>query len=132
MSFFKKDFKEYFPSNFLSNQRYQTSNGIAAQETGSVKRTNNPEAPEVIVATGSFSYTSPEGELISVQYAADDEGGFQPQGNHLPTPPPIPPAIQRYVINVFFSFFSEVFNIISNFFINRALDYLASLPPQRK
>lgn len=67
-----------------------------------MKRTNNPEAPEVIVATGSFSYTSPEGELISVQYAADDEGGFQPQGNHLPTPPPIPPAIQRYVINVFF------------------------------
>nr|CAI5840094.1 unnamed protein product [Callosobruchus analis] len=24
-----------------------------------------------------------------------NEGGFQPQGDHLPTPPPIPPAIQR-------------------------------------
>lgn len=24
-----------------------------------------------------------------------DENGFQPQGNHLPTPPPVPPAIQR-------------------------------------
>uniref|UniRef100_A0A336M3T7 CSON002124 protein n=1 Tax=Culicoides sonorensis TaxID=179676 RepID=A0A336M3T7_CULSO len=86
---------------------YQTSNGIAAQETGTVKRTNNPEAPEVIVASGSYSYTSPEGEQIQLNYIADDENGFAPQGSHLPTPPPIPPAIQR------------------------ALDYLASLPPQR-
>lgn len=37
----------------------------------------------------SYSYYSPEGELISVTYTAD-ENGFQPQGDHLPTPPPIP------------------------------------------
>ncbi|XP_063700329.1 endocuticle structural glycoprotein ABD-4-like [Culicoides brevitarsis] len=86
---------------------YQTSNGIAAQESGTLKQTGNPEAPTVVVASGSFSYTSPEGEQIQVNYVADDEGGYQPQGAHLPTPPPIPPAIAR------------------------ALEYLQSLP-QRK
>lgn len=45
-------------------------------------------------AQGSFSYTAPEGEQISLQYVAD-ENGFQPSGSHLPTPPPIPEAIQR-------------------------------------
>lgn len=70
-----------------------------------MKRTNNPENPEVIVVQGSNSYTSPEGIPINLAYAADDENGFQAQGDHLPTPPPIPPQIQK------------------------ALDYLASLPP---
>lgn len=43
---------------------------------------------------GSFQYTADDGTPISLTYIAD-ENGFQPQGAHLPTPPPIPPAIQR-------------------------------------
>ncbi|XP_022901112.1 endocuticle structural glycoprotein ABD-4-like [Onthophagus taurus] len=74
---------------------YETSNSIKAEETGTVKKTNNAENPEVIVAQGSYSYTDPEGNHIEVVYTADDEGGFQPQGAHFPTPPPIPPLIQK-------------------------------------
>lgn len=84
---------------------YETANSIKAQETGTLKKTSDPENPEVVVAQGSYSYTDPEGNQIQLTYVADDEGGFQPQGAHLPTPPPIPPNIQR------------------------ALDFIASQPP---
>lgn len=43
---------------------------------------------------GSYSYTSPEGQVITVNYVAD-ENGFHPTGDHLPTPPPIPDAILK-------------------------------------
>ncbi|CAH1368999.1 hypothetical protein MTP99_010485 [Tenebrio molitor] len=75
---------------------FETGNGIAAQEQGQLKNSGHPdgEAEEV---QGSFQYTSPDGTPILLQYIAN-ENGFQPQGAHLPvapTPPPIPPAIQR-------------------------------------
>ena len=43
---------------------------------------------------GSYSYTGPDGITVSLTYTAD-ENGFVPQGDHLPTPPPIPEAILR-------------------------------------
>lgn len=63
---------------------YSTSNGISAQEEGFGGHH----------ASGGFAYYSPEGELIQLSYLADDNG-FKPQGNHLPTPPPIPPQILK-------------------------------------
>ncbi|CAH0556917.1 unnamed protein product [Brassicogethes aeneus] len=63
---------------------YETGNGIAAQEQGVGGQT----------AQGGFAWTSPEGEQIQIQYVAD-ENGYQPQGAHIPQPPPIPAAIQR-------------------------------------
>ncbi|GFG37116.1 hypothetical protein Cfor_05778 [Coptotermes formosanus] len=91
--------------NFDGSYKYsfETGNGIIAEESGFLKNAGNPET-EAQVAQGSSSYTSPEGQQISLIYVAD-ENGFQPQGAHLPTSPPIPAAIQR------------------------ALDYLATLPP---
>lgn len=68
---------------------YETADGIAAQEEGSLRG-------KAQLAHGSYSYTSPEGEQISIQYTAD-ENGFQPQGSHLPTPPPIPEAILKSI-----------------------------------
>lgn len=81
---------------------YETGNGITAEEQGFLKNAGQPEQ-EAQVAQGQYQYTAPEGEVIQLSYVAD-ENGFQPQGSHIPTPPPIPPAIQR------------------------ALDYLATLP----
>ncbi|KAI8428876.1 hypothetical protein MSG28_007515 [Choristoneura fumiferana] len=83
---------------------YETGNGIAAEEQGYVKNLGVPEQ-EAQTAQGQFQYTAPDGQVIQLQYIAD-ENGFQPQGAHLPTPPPIPAEIQK------------------------ALDYLATLPPQ--
>ncbi|XP_031640899.1 endocuticle structural glycoprotein SgAbd-4-like [Contarinia nasturtii] len=81
---------------------YETGNGIKAEEQGFLKNAGVPDQ-EAQVAQGSYSYTAPDGQLISVTYIAD-ENGFQPQGDHLPTPPPIPEAIRK------------------------ALEYLATLP----
>ncbi|XP_050342284.1 endocuticle structural glycoprotein SgAbd-2-like [Nymphalis io] len=72
---------------------YETGNGIAAQEQGYLKNPGIKDA-EAQVAQGSYSYTSPEGLPISVNYIAD-ENGFRAEGAHLPTPPPIPEAILR-------------------------------------
>lgn len=67
---------------------YETANGIKAEEVGTLKRANSPDKTDVIVVQGSYSYVGDDGQTYSVSYAADDEGGFQPQGAHLPTPPP--------------------------------------------
>ncbi|KAL1516638.1 hypothetical protein ABEB36_000523 [Hypothenemus hampei] len=68
---------------------YETGNGINAQEQGDARGDGTQ-------AQGSFSYTSPDGQQIQIQYTAD-ENGYNPQGPHLPTPPPIPPEIQRAI-----------------------------------
>lgn len=83
---------------------YETDNGIQAQEQAQVQQLG----PEQVAKTaqGSFAWTSPEGQPIQISYIAD-ENGYQPQGD-LPTPPPIPAAIQR------------------------ALDWIASHPPQEQ
>ncbi|CAB0039720.1 unnamed protein product [Trichogramma brassicae] len=44
--------------------------------------------------SGSYSYTGPDGQVYTINYTAD-ETGFHAQGAHIPTPPPIPPEIQR-------------------------------------
>ncbi|KAJ8920808.1 hypothetical protein NQ315_004949 [Exocentrus adspersus] len=68
---------------------YETANGIAAEEHGGPAGPNGGTA-----AQGSYTYTSPEGRVISISYVAD-ENGFRAVGDAIPTPPPIPPAIAR-------------------------------------
>jgi len=58
-------------------------NGMEREESG------HPGAVE-----GGYSYTSPEGELVSVEYVAD-EFGFHPVGSHIPVAPPMPPHVRR-------------------------------------
>lgn len=68
---------------------YETGNGINAQEQGDARGDGTQ-------AQGSFSYTAPDGQQIQLQYTAD-ANGYNPQGAHIPTPPPIPPEIQKSI-----------------------------------
>lgn len=65
---------------------YETENGIYAEENGVA--TNGVEAQ------GGFAYTDDDGKLYSIRYTAG-QNGFVPQGDHLPTPPPIPEEILK-------------------------------------
>ena len=67
---------------------YETANGISANEQGGLK------GPESLIVNGGYQYTGNDGVVIQLQYTAD-ENGFQPQGAHIPVPPPIPEAILR-------------------------------------
>jgi hypothetical protein len=74
-----------------SRYSYDTENGISVAETGQPKNIGPNQIESV---KGQYSYTAPDGTPILVTYTAD-ENGFLPSGAHLPTPPPIPVAIQR-------------------------------------
>lgn len=112
-------------SNLFS---YETGNSIIAEETGFLKNVGVKDE-EALVQYGSYSYTDPDGNIITVRYTAD-EGGFRAEGDHLPTPPPVPPEVQkgldiifesirqqavRFIFDIFFLIFSSVSRII--FFI---------------
>lgn len=43
---------------------------------------------------GKYSYETPEGDKVDVEYTAD-ENGFRATGAHIPTPPPVSPEIQK-------------------------------------
>jgi len=60
---------------------FGTGNGIYRSEQGSQNDGQNFQ--------GKWSYTSPEGVPISLTFVAD-QGGYQPQGDHLPQPVPLP------------------------------------------
>ncbi|CAG9858870.1 unnamed protein product [Phyllotreta striolata] len=63
---------------------YETENQIFVEEQG-YKNNDN------FIKEGQYQYTSPDGEIIRTVYTADEDG-FHPQGSHLPTAPPLPPA----------------------------------------
>ncbi|KAL9706334.1 hypothetical protein quinque_009852 [Culex quinquefasciatus] len=69
------------------------SDGTEVQDVGTLKQIQVPNANgtgteqvQVLVQTGSFSYPSPDGQQIQLNYTAD-ETGFHPQGAHLPVAP---------------------------------------------
>lgn len=46
--------------------------------------------------SGSYSYTGPDGVQYTIHYTAGPNG-FQAEGAHIPTPPPVPEEIRRGV-----------------------------------
>lgn len=47
-----------------------------------------------MIVAGSYSYKTPDGEILTMTYTAD-ENGFHPQGTHLPVALPIPDEILK-------------------------------------
>lgn len=64
--------------------QYESSNGISSNEGGVAGQ----------IVQGSTTWIAKNGEPLAISFVAD-ENGYRPTGFHLPTPPPIPPAIQR-------------------------------------
>jgi len=62
---------------------FSNDDGTSRQETG---------LPALV--SGTYSFFTPEGELVDMQYTAD-EFGFHASGSHMPTTPPPPPHVQR-------------------------------------
>ncbi|KAJ8983211.1 hypothetical protein NQ317_016432, partial [Molorchus minor] len=75
---------------------YQTENKISQQEEGHLENAGSNQESSVV--HGSYSYEAPDGQTITVQYVAD-ENGFRASGDHIPTSPPIPAAIQKSLEN---------------------------------
>ncbi|XP_018580237.1 larval cuticle protein LCP-17-like [Anoplophora glabripennis] len=86
-----RQFQDIYPDGSYE-YLYETGNGIFVQEEGKARSINEENVD--LVVQGSFLYTAPDGKEIHLSYVAD-ENGYRPQGDHLPTPPPIPPQIQR-------------------------------------
>ncbi|KAJ8732715.1 hypothetical protein PYW07_015314 [Mythimna separata] len=70
---------------------YEGGDGTRAYERGELKKSEGGAGSAV---EGNFSYKDKDGNDVSLSYTAD-ENGYRPVGAHLPTPPPIPPAIAR-------------------------------------
>ena len=69
------------------NFNFANEDGSSRQEIG------NPGSQAMLVS-GSYSFISPEGELVEMQYTAD-ENGYHASGSHMPTTPPPPPHVRR-------------------------------------
>ncbi|XP_076038630.1 endocuticle structural glycoprotein SgAbd-8-like [Oratosquilla oratoria] len=63
------------------NFAYSTGDGISRTEDGAQSYGQTSK--------GGFSYTSPEGVPVQIEFVAD-KGGFQPSGAVLPVAPPLP------------------------------------------
>lgn len=74
------------------NYGYETGNGIQAQEEGHLNNVGTDN--EALEAHGSYSYTDDNGQTYQITYTAN-ENGFQPEGTHLPTAPPVPAQILK-------------------------------------
>lgn len=84
-----KDTNKVASSHGTYSFSYETDDGMKRTEAGKHMESGG------MLQTGSWEYVGPDGKVYKVEYIAD-ENGFRPTGDHLPTPPALPPALQRF------------------------------------
>ena len=67
------------------------------EENGKLKQIDAENAG--MTSRGSFSYTAPDGTVITPSWVAD-ENGFQPSGAHLPVAPPMPDHVVKLLADL--------------------------------
>lgn len=75
---------------------FETGHGIVVEESGRQKQIGSGSGT---VSSGSFSFTNPEGAVVTVTWIAN-ENGFQATGDHLPTPPPTPDHVVKMLADM--------------------------------
>jgi hypothetical protein len=78
---------------------FESADGTKVEESGNQKKVGPKPEDIGTVSRGSYSYTSPDGVIISVNWTAD-ENGFQATGDHLPTPPPMPEHVVKMLADL--------------------------------
>jgi len=84
-----KETNEVASSHGTYSFSFETEDGMKRTEAGKHMASGG------MVQTGSWEYVGPDGNVYKVEYIAD-ENGFRPTGDHLPTTPALPPALQRF------------------------------------
>ncbi len=75
---------------------FETGHGIVVNESGNQKQIGDGSGT---VSSGAFSFTNPEGAVITVTWIAD-ENGFQATGDHFPTPHPMPEHVVKMLADM--------------------------------
>ncbi|XP_039291819.1 larval cuticle protein 65Ag1-like [Nilaparvata lugens] len=70
---------------------YTTADGTQVTKQG-VLKPNADGTDNVLVEYGSYRYTSPEGQIVQVEYTADADG-FHPKSPSIPIAPVAAPAV---------------------------------------
>ncbi|KAI9565995.1 hypothetical protein GHT06_009793 [Daphnia sinensis] len=78
---------------------FESADGTKVSESGNQKKVGPKDEDIGTVSKGSYSYTSPDGVVITVNWTAD-ENGFQATGDHLPTPPPMPEHVVKMLADL--------------------------------
>lgn len=74
---------------FSISPSFELSDGVSVAEQGQQKSVNKDQQGEAV--KGQYSWIE-DGKKYTISYVAD-ENGFQPVGDHLPTPPPVPESV---------------------------------------
>ena len=84
---------------WIAFDSYESEDGTKVSESGSQKQVGPKPEDIGTVSKGSYSFTNPDGVVLTVNWVAD-ENGFQATGDHLPTPPPMPEHVVKMLADL--------------------------------